>query len=199
MSRYTDPKCKLCRRAGGKLFLKGERCFSDKCAINRKPYPPGGTMSFSRRPSTYGTQLREKQNLKWIYGLTERQLKNIIDEAVAAGGDRGLKLLQLIEMRLDNVAYLLGIAPSRAAARQAVTHGKVAVNGKKMSIPSYTVSVGDVISVRDASFQTVGSSGLRTPRWLKKAAKGGEVIVEPTREMLSDEINENLVIEYYSR
>ncbi len=199
MSRYTGPKCKLCRREGTKLFLRGERCFSEKCALNRKPYPPGRIATFSPRPSTYAIQLREKQKVKRIYGLTETQLKNALDRVAGTGGDKGLKLLQCLEMRLDNVVYLLHLAPSRASARQAVTHGKIAVNDKKMSIPSYVTSVGDVISVRDASFNAEGVSALKTPSWVKKKSKGGTIASEPTREMIDEGINENAIIEFYSR
>jgi small subunit ribosomal protein S4 len=199
MARYIDAKCKLCRREGVKLFLKGERCFSEKCAMNRKPYPPGQKAVFSVRRSTYGTQLREKQRVKRIYGISETQLKNLLDKAGSYGGNRGLRLLQLLEMRLDNVVYLLGLFPSRAAARQAVSHGKVTVNSKKMTIPSYTVLPGDILEIKDKSMQPVSVSGLRTPTWLKKQPRGGTVTAEPTREMIDDSIKENLIIEFYSR
>ena len=167
--------------------------------MNRKPYPPGRTATFSARVSTYGLQLREKQKVKRVYGLTETQLKNTLEKAARSGGDKGLRLLQLVEMRLDNVVFLLGLAPSRAAARQAVTHGKISVNGKKMSIPSYVVSVGDKVEVRDNKFLPIPVSALKTPGWLKKKARAGEIVSEPTRDMIDDGINENLIIEYYSR
>ncbi len=167
--------------------------------MNRKPYPPGRTVTSFTRISTYGMQLREKQKVKRVYGLTETQMKNTLDKAARSGGDKGLRLLQLLEMRLDNVVYLIGLAPSRAAARQAVTHGKISVNGKKMSIPSYVVSVGDKVEVRDNSFLPIPVSALKTPGWLKKKAKAGEIASEPTRDMIDDGINENLIIEFYSR
>lgn len=182
-----------------KLFLKGERCYSEKCAMNRKPYPPGQKAAFSVRRSTYGNQLREKQKIKRTYGVTESHLKKLLGEAQKHGGDKGLRLLQLLEMRLDNVVFLLGLTPSRAAARQAVSHGKIAINGDKLTIPSYTVSVGDVISVRDTKFQMEAASGLKTPGWLKKKAGGGSVTSEPTRDMIDENIKETYIIEFYSR
>ena len=182
-----------------KLFLKGERCYTEKCAMNRKPYPPGQKSGFSPRRSTYGIQLREKQKVKRTYGVTETKLKNLLAEASKSGGDKGLRLLQLLELRLDNVAYLLGLAPSRAAARQAVTHGKVAVNGKKLTIPSYTVSVGDIISIRDNDFHIESASGLKTPGWIKKKSGGGTIVSEPTRDMIDENIRETFIIEFYSR
>jgi small subunit ribosomal protein S4 len=199
MSRITGPKCKLCRLEGLKLFLRGERCYSEKCAMNRKPYPPGRTASFSSRRSIYGLSLREKQKVKRVYGLTETQMKDLYERASTHKGDKGLRLLQYLEMRLDNVIFLLGLAPSRAAARQVVNHGKVSVNDKKITIPSYITTVGNTLRITDQSLQTVRASGLKTPPWLKSLSKGGEVIAEPSRDMIDEGIRENLIIEFYSR
>ena len=147
MSRKIDSKCKLCRREQVKLYLKGERCFTEKCALSRKQSLPGKTTFFHSRLSNYGVQLREKQKVKRVYGLNETQMKNLYKEASKAGGDKGFKLLQFLELRLDNVTYLLGFAASRSNARQMVNHGKIVVNGKKVDIPSYRVSVGDKVIV----------------------------------------------------
>ena len=199
MSRITGPKCKLCRLEGVKLYLRGERCYSEKCAMNRKPYPPGRTATFSSRRSIYGIGLREKQKVKRVYGLNETQLKNIYVKASGHKGDKGLRLLQYLEMRLDNVVFMLGLAPSRATARQFVNHGKVTVNGKKIDISSYLTSVGDVIKVSDSSLQLVKASGMKVPGWLKTDSRGGKVLTEPSRDMIDEGIRENLIIEFYSR
>lgn len=199
MSRTIDAKCRQCRREQVKLFLKGERCFGPKCALTRKQNLPGKTTYFSSRLSNYGQRLREKQKVKRIYGLNEAQMKNLFFTAKSQEGDTGLKLLQLLEMRLDNVAYMLGFAPSRVAARQLVNHGKVTVNGKKMDIPSYITSVGDQIKVADNKFAVVASSGTKTPKWLEKKERGGAVLSEPTRQMMDEDIKEYLIIEYYSK
>lgn len=199
MSRITGPKCKLCRLEGIKLFLRGERCYSEKCALNRKPYPPGRAATFSSRRSIYGVSLREKQKVKRMYGLTETQMSELYRKAATFKGDKALRLLQLLELRLDNVVFLLGLAPSRAAARQIVNHGKISVNGKKMTVPSYITSVGNTIRVIDESLQTVKVSGMNTPVWLKSLSRGGDVVSEPSREMIDGGIRENLIIEFYSR
>ncbi len=199
MSRETGPKCRMCRRAGEKLFLKGERCFTEKCALTRKPYVPGGNSMFTPRPSTYGLQLREKQKAKRIYGLGETQFRNLVDRAGKIEGDKGLHLLQLLEMRLDNVVFRLGMAPSRAAARQAVIHGNFAVNDNKVAVGSHILSVGDKISIRTSTFNPIAVSALKTPSWLKKSGKGGEVFSIPSREIIDGGIKENLIVEFYSR
>ncbi len=199
MSRITGPKCRLCRREQTKLFLKGDRCFSDKCAVVRRQSLPGKTSFYTSRPSNYGIRLREKQKVKRMYGLNERQMKKTFEEASNLGGDTGLNLLKALEMRLDNVMYLLGMAPSRAAARQKTTHGKVKVNGKRMKIPSYKLSVGDKIEFINSNVAREGASGLGTPSWLKKNAKGGEVVNEPERSTMAEDIKEYLIIEFYSR
>lgn len=199
MSRITDSKCKLCRREQTKLFLKGERCYSEKCALTRRQNLPGKPMGYYSRQSEYGLRLREKQKVKRTYGLNEAQMRSVFENAVKAGGDRGLRLLQLLEMRLDNVVYLLGLAQSRASARQLVTHGKIKVNGKKVSIPSFVVSAGDKIQISDPKFSRGSVSSLKLPSWLKKSPKGGDVISEPSRDMIDEEIKEYLIIEFYSR
>lgn len=199
MSRITKSKCKLCRREQTKLFLKGERCFGEKCALTRRQSLPGKNTSYTSRPSNYGIRLREKQKVKRTYGINETQMKGILKKASQSGGDTGLNMLQLLEMRLDNVVYLLGISPSRPSARQAVNHGKIKVNGKKMTIPSYTVSVGDKISLADPKYQKQSVPELKSPSWLKKSSSGGEVLEKPVREMIDEGIKEYLIIEFYSR
>src|SRR5215467_7257004 len=147
MARYTGPVCKLCRREGIKLFLKGDRCFTPKCAVDasRRPYPPGHQPTRRRKQSEYGIQLREKQKARHTYGVLERQFQRHFSEAVRRGGSTGENLLRILEMRLDNVVFRLGIAESRAQARQLVTHGHITVNGRKVNIPSYETKVGQVI------------------------------------------------------
>lgn len=199
MGGKLTKKCKICRREQQKLYLKGERCFSDKCTFNRKQNYPGKAAYFRTRLSNYGVRLREKQKVKRVYGLTESQMKRFFRKAVKAGGNKGLKLLQLLEMRLDNVVYLMGLAPSRAAARQLVSHGKISVNGKKIDVPSHITSVGDEIKLRDKKTQPKTVAELKTPAWVKKKARGGVVESEPTREMIDEGIRENLIVEFYSR
>ena len=149
MARYTDSVCRMCRREGTKLFLKGEKCFSTKCALNNRPTPPGQHgQARQRKASEYGLQLREKQKARRAYGLMEGQFKRTYDRAAHMKGITGENLLQLLELRLDNVVYRAGLAASRAQGRQVVCHGLITVNGKKVDIPSYSVKVGDVISVR---------------------------------------------------
>ncbi len=204
MGRYTGPVGKLSRREGINLFLKGSRSFSDKAAINRKPFPPGqhGNMR-RRRLSQYGLQLREKQKVKRIYGLRERQFKNLFKKADRVSKkldtDKGLEFLKLLEMRLDNVVYLLHLAPSRPAARQYVVHGHILVNGKKVDIPSYQVSVGDKITLKNEKLKPL-EDFFPTPEWLAEDGKAsGKVLNEPTREMIDPSIKEHLIIEFYSR
>lgn len=151
MARYTDASCKLCRREGQKLFLKGERCYSNKCAIARRPYAPGQHGSQRKKISEYGLQLREKQKAKRFYGVLEKQFRKYFEMANRMSGITGVNLLQLLETRLDNVVYRLGFGTTRAEARQLVNHGHFEVNGKKVNIPSYLVKVGDVITVREKS------------------------------------------------
>ena len=211
MARYTDAVCKLCRREGQKLFLKGERCVSPKCAVDRRPFPPGeaGRRNvMRRRVSDYGIQLREKQKARRMYGVMERQFRRYFREASRRKGLTGGTLLELLESRLDNVVYRLGFADSRAQARQLVRHGHFGVNGRKTDIPSYLVSPEDEISVRDASrtktyfrerAQILGSAS--TPTWLSLDAGNlsGTVTSAPNRDEIGVLLNEQLIVEYYSR
>lgn len=208
MARYTGPSCRLCRREGTKLFLKGDRCYSDKCAVERRNYPPG--QHGQRRPkfSSYGEQLREKQKVKRIYGLLERQFRLTFERAERQRGITGANLLVLLERRLDNMVYRLGFAPSRAAARQLVTHGHFTVNGRKVNIPSYLVSPGDVIELKPSSrniqmiqesLEAVVRRGV--PSWLEldKEQFRGKVLALPTREELTMPVREQLIVELYSK
>lgn len=205
MGRYTGPKGKLSRREGINLFLKGSRDFSDKNAVARKPYPPGQHGNARRtRLSNYGVQLRQKQVVKRIYGVRERQLKNMYKKAVriskTSGTDRGLEFLRLLETRLDNVVYMLGLAPSRASARQFVTHRHVTVNGKVLNIPSYHVEVGDVVELKENRKHLKPAEQLfDSPAWLVKDPLGGKVLDLPSRDDIDEGIQENLIIEFYSR
>jgi small subunit ribosomal protein S4 len=211
MARYTDAVCKLCRREGQKLFLKGERCLGPKCAIERRNFPPGihGRRGATRRKvSDYGQQLREKQKARRIYGVMERQFRRYFAEASRRKGLTGATLLTILESRLDNVVYRLGFADSRAQARQLVRHGHFDVNGRKTDIPSFSVSPGDVISVRQRSRSTGYFKeraqlleGITPPSWLSlnAADMSGTVVSEPSREDISIPLSEQLIVEYYSR
>jgi len=205
MARYTGAKCRLCRREGQKLFLKGERCFLN-CPIDKKgAAPPGvhGRRGF-RRMSSYGEQLREKQKVKRSYGIGERQLRGYFEEAKKTRGATAELLLRSLEIRLDNVLYRLGFALSRSVARQLVNHGHVSVNGKRVDIPSYRVKVGDTISFNSKSFgiiivkKSMEADSLST-KWLERKGGVGKMVRMPTREDIDIGINENLVVEYYSR
>lgn len=211
MARYTDSVCKLCRREGEKLFLKGDRCFSPKCAIERRAYPPGlhgRQAKFRRKESDYGLQLREKQKARRVYGVFERQFRRYFKEAVRQKGLTGENLLILLETRLDNVVHRLGLASSRAQARQLVSHGHFEVNGRKTNVPSFLVSAGDTIAVRDNSkkktfFKDLAQTldGARVPDWLSldKNNLSGQVLSEPTRDHIDVTLNEQLIVEHYSR
>lgn len=212
MARYTGPVCKLCRREGEKLFLKGSRCLTPKCAIERRSYPPGqhGRDSQFRRgrASDYLLQLREKQKMRRIYGVYERQFSNYFRKAEQRSGLTGTNLLKLLESRLDNVVYRLGIADSRAQARQLVSHGHIMLNGRKTDVPSALVKAGDRVSVRPESLQRTYFKGLRqdlddrqVPRWLQLDAKNlsATVLQLPSRDDIDVSLNEQLVVEYYSR
>ncbi len=212
MARYTDAVCKLCRREGAKLFLKGDRCFSTKCPLEKKNYPPGQhgpTRRFRRKVSDFGRQLREKQKVRRIYGVYERQFRRYFRQAVQAKGMTGSALLQLLERRLDNVVYRMGLATSRAQARQLVTHGHIMVNGHKVDIASYSVRPGDVITISDRSrkaryFKELAEDfGKRqtSPKWLSVNAADmtAAVVALPEREDIDITINEQLIVEYYSR
>ncbi|MGA7615438.1 MAG: 30S ribosomal protein S4 [Thermoanaerobaculia bacterium] len=208
MARYTDPVCRLCRREGMKLFLKGDRCFKDKCAIERRSYPPG---QHGRRRSKilgYGLQLREKQKVKRIYGVLERQFRLYFKEAERRTGITGENLLRQLEQRLDNVVYSLGFASSRAQARQLVRHGHVEVNGRKLNIPSYQVRKGDQIQVREKSRKNdqirqavETAAGRGVPVWIQLNAEqfSGSVLDVPKREDIRLPIQEQLIVELYSK
>ena len=208
MARYLGSVCRLCRRENLKLFLKGERCYSDKCAIERRNYPPG--QHGQRRPkfTEFSIQLREKQKVKRMYGLLEKQFRGTFDLAVKAKGITGESLLVLLERRLDNVTYRLGFACSRADARMLITHKHLLVNGKRMSIPSYFVRAGDVISVREKSRKIGriisamdGAQRRGVPEWAEvdREAYTGKVNVLPTRSEITATINEKLIVELYSK
>ena len=206
MAKYTDAKCRQCRREGCKLFLKGERCTSGKCAIDRRPVVPGQHGAARKKISEYGLQLREKQKVRNAYGLLERQFANLYEEAVRSKQQTGLALLQMLELRLDNVAYRLGLGSSRAEARQRVGQNHLTVNGKKVNIPSYRVKVGDVIAVKESSqslemFKALKELKIVTPKWLEFSAETltGKVVALPERDDIDLNIKENLIVEYYSR
>ena len=212
MARYTGPVCKLCRREGEKLFLKGSRCMTPKCAIERRSYPPGQhgrEKQFRRgRASDYLLQLREKQKARRIYGVLERQFSNYFKKATQQPGLTGTNLLKMLERRLDNVVYRLGFADSRAQARQLVNHGHIVLNDRRTTIPSALVAEGDVVSVRPESkrltyFKTLreGLDDRRVPRWLSldPNAMSARVLQQPEREDIDVTLNEQLIVEYYSR
>ena len=208
MARYTDPVCRICRREGLKLFLKGSRCYTKKCSFERRSTPPGMSQMRRRKVSEFGLQLREKQKVRKTYSILEKQFRNYFDKADQRKGMTGENLLRMLEMRLDNVVYRMGFATSRAQARQLVSHGHFAVNGRPTNIPSFSTKVGDRIEVRDSRrnreifknvADTVASS--QVPDWVSiDAAKlSGSVLAEPAREQMPPEFNEQLVVEFYSR
>ena len=208
MARYSDPVCRLCRREGMKLFLKGDRCFKDKCAIERRNYAPGQHGRRRSKVLGYGLQLREKQKVKRIYGLLERQFRLYFREAARRPGITGEMLLRQLEQRLDNVVYSLGFASSRAQARQLVRHGHIEVNAKKLNIPSYQVRKGDVIQVREKSRKNnqirqavETASGRGIPSWLELDPENvrGTVLDLPKREDIRLPIQEQLIVELYSK
>lgn len=212
MARYTGPVCKLCRREGEKLFLKGERCLSPKCAFERRGYPPGqhgkGATFRRRRASDYSRQLREKQKARRIYGVLERQFRRYYREALRRPGVTGENLLVLLETRLDNVVYRMGFADSRAQARQLVQHGHIDLNGRRTKAPSALVNPGDVITVHSSSrnrkyFKELSAvmEQRDVPSWLtiEPSQLSGRVLALPTREAIDQPLNEQLIVEYYSR
>jgi small subunit ribosomal protein S4 len=209
MAVYHDARCRLCRREGMKLFLKGQRCFSDKCAIERRGYAPGEHGKSRRvKETNYGIQLREKQKARRIYGLLEGQFRHYFSKAAVTKGVTGEVLLQMLERRLDNVVFRLGFAASRSAGRQLVRHGHVAVNGRKVDIPSVQVRAGDEISVRDKSKKNASIAaslearkGQGVPEWLNldSNALSGRVLNIPTRQSIPVQINEQLIVELYSK
>ncbi|MFQ6027953.1 MAG: 30S ribosomal protein S4 [Dehalococcoidia bacterium] len=208
MGRYTGPSCRLCRRAGEKLFLKGDRCFTPRCAVEKRHSPPGVQSPRRRRPSDYGLHLREKQKARQMYGVMEGQFRKYMADAFATPGITGINLLRTLELRLDNVVYLLGFADSRKQARQMVLHGHFQVKGVKTDIPSFQVSVGDTVSwkesVKRTDFfreRTDGIPKRPIPAWLSLNQEDmiGEVTTLPADEDLQQSINSRLIVEFYSR
>lgn len=208
MARYTDPVCRLCRRNGEKLFLKGERCFTPKCAFERRPNPPGQRSPRRRKISDRGLQLREKQKARQSYGLLERQFRRLYREATRRTGATGQNLLQMLELRLDNVVYRLGLAESRAQARQVVLHGHLTLNGHPADVPSLECRLGDRVGwsergrrTRFLEFVRQWQGGREVPAWLSldPATLEGQVLALPTPEDIDARFDENAVVEYYSR
>ncbi|MBI1844646.1 MAG: 30S ribosomal protein S4 [Actinobacteria bacterium] len=209
MARYTGPVCRLCRREKMKLFLKGSKCDTMKCPIERRPYPPGdhGRTQLRRKDSEYLVQLREKQKARRIYGLMEKQFRNLYREANRQKGVTGENLLRMLELRLDNVAFRAGWGASRAQARQLVRHGHIKVNGRRVTIPSYTVRKGDVVELGDkAKAMIVVRHNIETidrqvPGWLERVGEGASVNVRdlPLREQIDIPVREQLIVELYSK
>ena len=204
MARYTEAVCRLCRREGEKLFLKGQRCYTGKCAIARRSFAPGQHGQGRKKVSEYGTQLREKQKTKRFYGVLEGQFRKTYEHAERMKGKTGENLLKLLELRFDNIVYRLGLGRSRAEARQLVTHGHFTINGKKADIPSMLLKAGDVIAVCEASrkspkFQELG--GRAVPAWLSFNAEtlSGSLVQAPARGDVDIEVKETLIVELYSK
>ena len=208
MARYTDEQCRICRREGQKLFLKGSRCYSDKCSISRRNYAPGQHGQKRAKLSEYGTQLREKQKTKSYYGVGEKQFRGYFEMASNKKGVTGENLLQILESRLDNVVYRLGFGVSRAQARQLVNHGQFEVNGKKVDIPSYLVKAGDVITVREIKKDNAtikanveANAARSVPAWLElnNETLSGKVVRLASREDVDIPVEEHLIVELYSK
>ena len=205
MARYTDASCRLCRREGDKLFLKGQRCYTAKCSIARRSFAPGQHGQGRKKVSEYGLQLREKQKTKRFYGILEKQFHSTFERAEHLKGKTGDNLLALLELRMDNIIYRLGLASSRAEARQLVTHGHFVVNGKKVDIPSITMKPGDVITVRESSRKSpkfVTLTNTRpVPAWLtfNEDTLTGSLVQSPAREDVDLEVKETLIVELYSK
>ena len=208
MARYTGADCRLCRREGIKLFLKGDRCYTDKCAVEKRPYPPGMAGKKRPRDSEYRVQLREKQRAKRMYGLLEKQFRGYYTVASAQTGITGENLLRLLESRLDNVVYRLGFAKSRDEARQVVRHGHILINDHRVDIPSYRVRPGEVIEVRSKSKDLlviktalISSEKIEVPGWLEVDIEKlqGKVLSLPTREQIDAPVREQLIVELYSK
>ena len=208
MARYKDEQCRICRREGQKLFLKGSRCYSDKCSISRRNYAPGQHGQRRTKLSEYGTQLREKQKTKSYYGVAEKQFRKYFEMASNKKGITGTNLLQILESRLDNVVYRLGFGSSRAQARQLVNHGQFEVNGKKVDIASYLVKPGDVVAVRESKkdnstikANAEENAAKPVPEWLEKNAEtlSGKVVRLASREDIDIPIEEHLIVELYSK
>jgi len=208
MSRYRGSVCKLCRRENEKLFLKGHRCYTDKCAIERRPYPPGVHGQRRTKVSDYGIQLREKQKLKRLYGVQEQPMRNLFKHAIGMKGVTGENLLSLLERRFDNVVYRIGLAASRKEARQLVKHYHFSINGKAANVPSAILRTGDVIEVREKSKTSTKLSGAmeansirEVPAWLEidKGKMKATMVALPKREDVTSTIEERLVVELYSK
>lgn len=208
MARTIEPDCRQCRREGCKLFLKGERCTTKKCAMERRPVIPGQHGNSKRRVafSEYGTQLREKQKVKRMYGVLEKQFREYYEKARKVEGATGAQMLINIEKRLDNVVYRMGIGRSRKQARQIVNHGLITVNGRRVNIPSYSVRVGDVIAIKENKqnneiFKDLKGSKIVMPKWLEFDTNtlSGKILALPVREDIDSDIKEQLIVELYSR
>jgi small subunit ribosomal protein S4 len=206
MARYTDANCRLCRREGQKLFLKGERCYSGKCAIEKRNYAPGQHGQSRKKTSDYGLQLREKQKAKRFYGMQEKQFRNLFDKAARKQGKTGENLLILLETRLDNAVYRLGFASSRKEARQLVVHGHFTVNGKKATAPGMELKAGDVIKVKERStkspkFKEIKEMSITVPSWMTVDVEKleGKIIALPTRADIDTPVAEHLIVELYSK
>ncbi len=205
MAKNTNPSCKQCRREGVKLFLKGERCLT-KCSFDKRPVAPGPHATARKKVSEYGTQLREKNKVRRAYGMLEKQFRIYYERATRSKEATGWALLKMLELRLDNVVYRLGLGVSRAEARQIVNHGHITVNGKKVNIPSYQVKAGDVVAVKESKqtlemFASLKEQKINTPKWLEMDMKNltGKVLALPEREDIDLGIQEHLIVEYYSR
>lgn len=208
MARYTGAVCKLCRREGKKLFLKGERCYTAKCALERRSYAPGQHGQGRKKSSEYGIQLRTKQTARRYYGINESQFAKYFEMAEKQTGMTGENLLRICESRLDNIVYLLGWASSRAEARQLVTHGHFEINGKKVNIPSYLCKAGEVVSVNKKSLDSeklkavIEANGARpVPAWLEKDAENNKakIVALPERDQILVPVEEHFIVEYYSK
>ncbi len=206
MARYTGAVCKLCRREGTKLFLKGDRCTSGKCALLTRSTPPGQHGAARKKATPYSLQLREKQKAKRAYGLLEKQFRMYYDMAEKMRGITGENMLILIERRLDNVVYRMGIGASRAQARQIVNHGHITVNGRCVNIPSYLVKAGDVVAIKEnkkekGQFQSLKDVKIALPKWLQfdATALSGQIVALPTREDIDLTIAEHMIVELYSK
>lgn len=206
MARYTGPVCRICRREGMKLILKGDRCYTEKCSFNRRGYAPGQHGQSRKKLSNYGIQLREKQKARKLYGVLEGQFRKYYEKATVMRGITGENLLRLLEMRLDNVVYRIGFGNSRSEARQLVNHGHFLVNGKKVDIASYQVSANDVIGVREKSkasekFKVFAENPKTLPAWMQGSTADYEakIIAEPARTDIDVPVNETLIVELYSK
>ena len=207
MAVYRDAKCKLCRREGGKLFLKGEKCYMEKCPFNKRPLPPGQHGAGRKKVSEYGQQLREKQKTKRIYGVQEKQFRHYYEVADRMKGITGENMLSLLERRLDNVIFRMGIGVSRTQARQLVNHAHFTVNGRTVNVPSYSVKAGDVIAVKETRKNNKFFEQIKTmkvanmPKWLEFDPEKleGKVLALPTREDVDSQIAEHMIVELYSK